>query len=180
MRALLIVDVQNDFCPGGALAAPGGDEVVPVINRVMDRFDLVLASRDWHPENSPHFEQWPVHCVRDTAGAAYHPDLNADGIDLELYKGTGRADDGYSAFEATNLDLDQVLREKKVEELYVTGIATEYCVKATVLDALAHGFKTRVVTDAVKGVAAQPDDPSRALEEMARAGAVPVSSSELI
>ena len=179
MRALLIVDVQNDFCPGGPLGVPDGDKIVPVINRLMLQFDLVMASRDWYPEDSVHFEQWPVHCVRGTKGADYHPDLSTGRISLALYKGTGNADDGYSAFEATNVDLARVLKENKVEALYVTGIATEYCVRATVLDALENGTPTYVVTDAVKGVAAEPDDPQKALDEMVQAGARLVSSEKV-
>ncbi len=180
MKALLVNDVQNDFCPGGALAVPEGDRIVPVINNLMDRFDLVLASRDWHPEDSRHFERWPVHCVRNTKGADYHFDLNIAEIDFELFKGTGNMDDGYSAFEATNLNLLKLLREKGVTELYVTGIATEYCVKATVLEALENNIRTFVVTDAVRGIAAQPGDPEKALEEMAAAGATLILSEEII
>ena len=179
MKALLVNDVQNDFCPGGALAVPDGDRIVPVINNLMDRFDLVLASRDWHPPDSRHFERWPVHCVRDTKGADYHADLNTAGIDVELFKGTGNVDDGYSAFEATNLDFLNLLREKGVTELYVTGIATEYCIRATVLEALKNNIRTFVVTDAVKGIAARPGDEDKALDEMVRAGAVLVSSKIL-
>lgn len=179
MRALLIVDVQNDFCPGGALAVPEGDKVVPVINRLMLQFDLVMASRDWHPEDSVHFDQWPVHCVRWTKGADYHPDLATGRINLALFKGTGNADDGYSAFEATNLDLSRALKENEVDALYVTGIATEYCVRATVLDALKNGIPTYVITDAVKGVAADPGDPQKALDEMVQAGARLVSSEDV-
>ena len=97
MKALLIVDVQNDFCPGGALGAPGNDEVVPVINKIQDKFDVVVASKDWHPENSIHFEKWPVHCVANTKGAEFHPDLKTGKIDTIFLKGTGNKDDGYSS-----------------------------------------------------------------------------------
>src|SRR5690606_19482878 len=109
-KALLIVDVQNDFCPGGALAVKDGDKVVPVINGIIDKFDLVLASKDWHPVDSVHFEKWPVHCVQNTYGADFHPDLQTDKIDRVLLKGTQNKDDGYSAFEATNVSLADFLR----------------------------------------------------------------------
>lgn len=179
MRALLIVDVQNDFCPGGALAVEEGDQVVPVLNRLQPRFDLVLASKDWHPPDSVHFEKWPVHCVRDTEGAAFHPELKVDQLDKILIKGTNDRDDGYSAFEATNAELEELLRSKGVDALYVGGIATDVCVKNTVLDAVRRGFPTYVIVDAVRGVDAQAGDVDRALEEMQRAGARIVSSREI-
>ena len=179
MKALLIVDVQNDFCPGGALPAPDGDRVVPVINRIIPLFDLVISSRDWHPENSVHFDKWPPHCVAKSPGADYHPDLNRGKIDLELLKGTRDSDDGYSAFEATNIHLGAFLRQKKVDRLFVTGLTTEYCVRNSVLDALDYGFSTFVVIDAVKGVNASPGDHEKALDEMREAGAVLISSGEI-
>ena len=170
MKALLIVDVQNDFCPGGALAVPNGDKVVPVINQLMDRFPLVLASKDWHPPESVHFEKWPVHCVRDTQGAEFHPGLAATGIDAILLKGTENTDDGYSAFEAQNQDLAQLLKDKGVDELYITGLATDYCVKASALDAVNSGLDTTVITDAIAGVELEDGDSEKALEEMSEAG----------
>ncbi|MGC9470246.1 MAG: isochorismatase family protein [Bacteroidales bacterium] len=179
MKALLIVDVQNDFCPGGALPAPEGDQVVSVINRIMPLFNLVITSRDWHPANSVHFEKWPSHCVAKSPGADYHPDLDRSRFDLELLKGTRDSDDGYSAFEATNIHLGAFLRQKNVDQLFVTGLTTEYCVKNTVLDALDYGFSTFVVTDAVKGVNARPGDHEKALKEMEEAGAHLILSSEI-
>lgn len=179
MKALLVVDVQNDFCPGGALPAPDGDKVVPVINKLMPLFDLVITSRDWHPENSIHFEKWPVHCVSKSHGADYHPDLDRSRIDLELLKGTRDSDDGYSAFEATNIHLGSFLRQKEVEAVYVAGLTTEYCVKNTVMDALDYGFRTFVITDAVKGVNASKGDHGKALEEMKNAGAHLLTSGEI-
>ncbi len=124
MKDLLIIDVQNDFCPGGALGAPGTDEVVPVINELLGsgEFDRVLASKDWHPEETVHFEKWPPHCVRNTRGAEFHPDLKHDKIDKIFYKGTGNKDDGYSAFEATNEDLEEYLKGQNVDTLYVAGL----------------------------------------------------------
>jgi len=106
-KALFIIDVQNDFCPGGALPVPEGDKVVPVINELMPKFDLVIATRDWHPEKTVHFEKWPVHCVRNTEGARFHPDLKTEMIHKIISKGTGNKDDGYSAFETEELDLAQ-------------------------------------------------------------------------
>lgn len=165
-KALLIVDVQNDFCPGGALAAPEGDKVVPVINRLMNNFDIIVASRDWHPEGSVHFDKWPVHCVKETNGAAFHPDLNIDNIQKIFSKGTGNRDDGYSAFEATNEDLKQYLILRNVKELYVTGLTTEYCVKESALAAVRNGFVTYVILEAIQGVRQHEGDEEKALEEM--------------
>jgi nicotinamidase/pyrazinamidase len=180
MKALLIVDVQNDFCPGGALPVPDGDAVVPVINSLMDAFPLVLASKDWHPPQTVHFEKWPPHCVQGTPGAEFHPQLRTDKIQLVLLKGTGNRDDGYSAFEATNVNLAEYLRQQGVTELYITGLATDYCVRATTLDAVREGFRTYVVTDAVRAVNVNPGDGERALQEIQEAGAILVSSADVL
>lgn len=179
MKALLVVDVQNDFCPGGTLAVPNGDRVVPVINRLMDKFPLVVASKDWHPHETVHFQKWPVHCVHNTKGAEFHPQLDSAKIKQVFLKGTGNRDDGYSAFEATNLDLAKFLNERGVTELYVTGLATDYCVRASALDAIRLGFKTYVVTDAVAAVNVQPGDDQKALDEMQKAGATLVQSKDV-
>jgi len=179
MKALLVVDLQNDFCPGGALAVRGGDAIVPAVNSLMPRFPLVVASRDWHPANSVHFGKWPVHCVADTPGADFHPALRRELIARVFLKGTGNSDDGYSAFEATSEDLDRFLKEHDVTELHVCGLATDYCVKATALDAARRGFKTFVVTDAVAAVDVNPGDGQRSLEEMRRAGIELISSINL-
>jgi nicotinamidase/pyrazinamidase len=178
-KALLIVDVQNDFCPGGALAVKDGDKVVPVINGIIDKFDLVLASKDWHPVDSVHFEKWPVHCVQNTYGADFHPDLQTDKIDRVLLKGTQNKDEGYSAFEATNISLADFLREEGVTDLYVCGLATDYCVKATALDACKLGFRTYVITDAVAAVNLNPGDDKKALEEISSQGCILVNSNEI-
>lgn len=159
---------------------PDGDAVVPVINRLMDAFPLVLASKDWHPPETIHFQKWPPHCVQGTPGADFHPQLRADKIQYVLLKGTGDRDDGYSAFEATNLNLAEFLRQHGVTELYVTGLATDYCVRATTLDALREGFRTYVVTDAVRAVDVTPGDGERALQEMQQAGASLVSSADIL
>lgn len=178
MKGLLIVDVQNDFCPGGALAVSRGDEVVPVINSLMPRFDVVVASKDWHPANSIHFQKWPPHCVQNTTGAAFHP-LLAEKIQQVFLKGTGNKDDGYSAFEATNLDLDQYLKSRGVTELYVAGLATDYCVKASAIDAARKGFATTLITDAVAAVNVKAGDGEKALKDMAAAGVRLISSDKI-
>lgn len=165
-NALIIVDLQLDFCPGGALAAPKGNEIVPVINELIGKFGLIAASKDWHPAKTIHFEKWPSHCVRGTRGAGFHPDLKDEGIDLVALKGTGNSDDGYSAFEATNVDLAHWLKKNRVKSLYVTGIATEYCVMATAMDAAGAGFQTFVVADAVAAVGQHAGDEQIALEKM--------------
>lgn len=166
MKALLIVDVQNDFCPGGALAAPGGDKVVPVINRLMEHFDIIVASRDWHPKGSIHFNKWPVHCIENSFGAAFHSDLNTKNIQQVFFKGTGNRDDGYSAFEATNTNLKEYLKQQNVNELYITGLTTEYCVKESALDAVKNGFHAYVIIDAIQGVHLHEGDEEKALKEM--------------
>ncbi len=180
MKALLIVDLQNDFCPNGALPAPDGDRIVPVINRLMDKFDYVLASKDWHPANTIHFETWPVHCVRDTPGAEFHPDLDASKLDFVFLKGTDNKDDGYPAFEATNENLTTYLRKKKISELYVAGLVTEYCVKQTMLDALKNGFKTFLIEDAVQGICKDKNDVSEAIADMKKAGALMANSGTIM
>ena len=179
MKALLIVDVQNDFCPGGTLAVEGGDEVVPVINSIMNYFDTVVASRDVHPENTKHFDKWPKHCVKGTKGAELHKDLATSKIDQVFLKGTGSEDDGYSAFEATNLNLESYLRGKGVDTLYLSGLATDVCVKHSAIDATDRGFRTFVVTDAVRGVDAEEGDVDRAFAEMQRHGIRSISSQDL-
>jgi len=171
MKALLIVDLQNDFCPGGAVPVPYADEVVPVVNNLMDHFPFVIASRDWHPVESVHFDNWAPHCINGTEGAEYHSALLADKINLELFKGTENKDDGYSVFEATNCDFAKELEQEKVDELYITGIATESCVKQSVLDALNKGFKTYVIKDAVRSHEKRVGDGDSALKEMEKAGA---------
>lgn len=180
--ALLIVDVQNDFCPGGALPVPEGDKVVPVLNRAIERFRQVgapvIASRDWHPEKSTHFAayggQWPVHCVQNTEGAAFHPDLRLPDDAIIVSKGRGENEDAYSAFDARAEDgtpLESVLKAKEVKRLVVGGLATDYCVRASVLDALERGFEVLVLRDAVRGVDVQPGDSEKALAEMQSKGA---------
>lgn len=166
MKALLIVDLQNDFCSGGALAVPGGDKIVPVINRLMDDYQLVIASQDWHPRSTAHFAKWSPHCVAGTSGAELHPELRRDRIAQFFKKGTGERDDGYSAFEATNANLAEFLTDRGVDELDIVGLATDFCVRASALDAQRKGFRVRVLTNAVAAVG----DPEPALREMHDAG----------
>ena len=180
--ALIIVDVQNDFCPGGALAVPEGDAVVAVLNAYARRFAAaglpVLASRDWHPEQTSHFAggggRWPPHCVRDSAGAAFHPALQLPTGAVVVSKGTGATEDAYSAFQARDAagrPLPELLRQAGARRAYVGGLATDYCVKATVLDALAAGFAATLLIDGSRGVNVRPGDAEAAIEAMVRAGA---------
>ncbi len=171
--ALIVVDVQRDFCPGGALAVPDGDRVVPPINRLLALTDwLTVATRDWHPPDHCSFKAqagtWPVHCVAGTAGAEFHPALDAGKVRHVVSKATTRAAEAYSGFQGT--DLTEVLRRRGVRRLLVCGLATDYCVKATALDGRGAGFDVIVLTDAVRGVEVQPGDCDRALAEMAAAG----------
>lgn len=180
MKGLLIVDVQNDFCPGGALAVPEGDAVVPVINRLMGECAVIVASKDWHPHHTVHFLKWPVHCVQGTNGSEFHPGLRSDKIQQVFLKGTGNADDGYSAFEATNVNLEAYLRSRGVTELYIAGLATDYCVRASALDAADRGFATHVVTDAIAAVNVQATDGQKALEEMGEAGVHLIAAGDML
>ena len=182
-QALIVVDVQNDFCPGGTLAVPHGDEVVAPLNKLIDKFlergDPVFKSRDWHPRSTKHFSAyggtWPVHCVQNTKGAQFHPALRDDPRIKIVSKGLGETD-GYSAFEET--DLGSQLHNAGVQELIVGGLATDYCVKNTVLDALGQGFKVKALENAMRPVELQPGDGERAIEEMRAAGAEIVSTDD--
>lgn len=179
MKALFIVDLQNDFLPKGALPTPKGDIIIPVINKLMEKFEFVFASKDWHPENSTHFEKWPKHCIQGTQGAEFPKELNTKKINKIFLKGTEDKDDGYSAFEATNENLAEFLRANNIDELYVTGLTAEYCVKQTVLDALRNGFKTYVIKDGVEAIHQHPNDFEDALKEMENAGAIIVTSDNI-
>lgn len=180
MRALLVVDVQKDFCPGGSLGVADGNKIIPNINKIINSFDFVIASRDWHPEETVHFEKWPEHCVRDTEGAEFHDQLLKRKFSFVFDKGTRNTDDGYSAFEATNADLNACLKDKGVDELYLAGLTTEYCIKNTALDSIRNGYKTFVFLDAIAPVDANPGDEDAALEEMQNAGAVLLSSKTVL
>ena len=174
-EALLIVDFQNDFTPGGALAVPEGDRIAERVNELASdpRFELVVATRDWHPPDHYSFEAqggpWPVHCVRDTEGSELHPALDRSRVDVVVDKGRGTNDEGYSGFEAT--DLETLLRRRGIDKLTVVGLATDYCVKHTALDAVRRGFEVTVDSAAVRGVEVNAGDSERALEELRAAGA---------
>jgi nicotinamidase/pyrazinamidase len=192
--ALLIVDFQNDFTPGGALAVPGGDQIGPILNAVAGRFDLVIATRDWHPPGHGSFVGaevdpgewegidppgiWPVHCVQGTPGAELHPSLDRAQVDVIVDKAQDPNTQGYSAFHGGNLA--EVLRARGVDRLFVAGLATDYCVKNTVLDARRADFDVTVVEDAIRGIDVEPGDSDRALDEMRAAGAGFTTSKELI
>lgn len=176
--ALVVVDVQHDFLPGGALAVAEGDRIFAPIADLAPRFARVYATRDWHPENHSSFAQhggpWPVHCVAGSHGAAFDERLSLDGVDVVIDKGTDRETDGYSGFAATSLERD--LREHGVHRVFVCGLATDYCVKATALDAKAAGFDVVVLADAAAAVNVNPGDEQRALDEL-RANGVAVANS---
>jgi len=180
MKALILVDIQNDFLPGGALPAPEGDKIIPVINNLSEHFDMVIASRDWHPVNSRHFDNWPPHCIKETAGANFPDGLSLARVTKEFRKGTGDKDDGYSAFEATNENLSDYLRKHLVSELYICGLTTEHCVKETAIDAARSGFETFVIKDAVSGVKANPVDEEKAFHEMEENGVLLTDSNQII
>ena len=175
-QALIVVDVQNDFCPGGTLAVAHGDEVVAPLNELIDEFlergDPVYKSRDWHPPQTKHFQAyggtWPVHCVQNTQGAEFHPQLKDDPRIRVISKGLGDTD-CYSAFDET--DLAAQLRDQGVKELVVGGLATDYCVKETVLAGIKEGFKVKAVENAMRAVDLQPGDGERAIQQMREAGA---------
>ncbi len=196
MKALLLIDIQNDFLPGGALAVPQGDLIVPIVNGMMPEFELVVATQDWHPadhgsfaENQPGavvFGQgeleglpqtfWPVHCVQHTGGALFAPGLETRRIDRVFPKGMNPAIDSYSGFfdngHRASTGMGQWLKAAGVTELWVAGLATDYCVKFTVLDALREGFDVNVLSEACRGVELMEGDGARAWEAMAAAGAV--------
>ena len=180
--ALLVVDVQNDFCPGGALAVAAGNEVVASLNKYLEEAAIhdvpVYASRDWHPGETSHFERyggiWPVHCVQQSHGAAFHPDLRLSATASIISKGDRPDTHGYSAFEghtAEGTPLLEDLRDRGITHLFVGGLATDYCVKHSVLDALSAGLRVTVLEDAIAGVDVQPGDSARAIEEMRAKGA---------
>jgi nicotinamidase/pyrazinamidase len=173
-RALIIVDVQNDFTPGGALAVPDGDAVTTRLNELIGSggFDLVVATRDWHPPDHRSFTseggRWPPHCVAGTPGAELHPGLDAAGLDVIVDKGRDPATEGYSGFDGT--DLATLLRERDVDDVTVAGLATDYCVRATALDALSEGFAVTLDSAASRGIEAEPGDVEQALDDVRAAG----------
>ena len=203
MKALIVVDVQNDFLPGGALAVPGGDAVIPVANRMIPLFPLVVATQDWHPPDHRSFASqhpgqtigdrislngldqilWPDHCVQNSTGAAFPSALQTDTIDRILPKGTDPEIDSYSGFfdnghrKATGLEA--FLREQEVRQVFILGLATDYCVKWTALDARKLGFEVFLIQDGCRGVNLHPEDVSHALQEMQTAGVQFIDSSQV-
>ena len=182
-KALLVVDFQNDFCPGGSLAVPAGNEIIPQVNGYIQycvrKGWPLFFSRDWHPAQSAHFQDfggiWPVHCVQDTAGAQFHPQLQIPANAVIISKGMDPTRDSYSAFQGEDsqgTSFGQILKDRDIHELFICGLATDYCVKSSTLDALKQGLKVYVLKDAVAGVDVKSGDSSRALEEMVRQGAV--------
>ena len=203
MNALILVDLQNDFLPGGALPVPHGDEVIPLTNELQQRFDLVVATKDWHPPDHGSFaanhpgkepgdhiildgiEQilWPEHCVQNTHGAEFAPLFDASRMARVFHKGTERNIDSYSTFfdnaHRRHTGLAHYLEKRGVKNIYLMGLALDYCVKYSALDARQLGLKTHVIVDGCRGIELEPGDISRALDEMKRAGAVLLKSSDL-
>ncbi len=183
--ALVVVDVQNDFLPGGSLAVPRGDEVVPVLNRYLAAFTArelpIYATRDWHPADHCSFKvrggPWPPHCVAETHGAQFAGDMKFPTGIIVISKATGPDKDAYSGFEGT--DLDRRLRARTVKRLFVGGLATDYCVLNTVRDARRLGYEVCLLADAVRAVNVNPEDGRRAEEEMRRLGAKPITLAAL-
>ena len=193
-EALILVDIQNDFLPGGSLAVPDGDQILPFVNSMIDQFDLVIATQDWHPQNHQSFasnhdgtkmgslieldglEQilWPDHCVQNTVGAEFSSELNATKIDHVVQKGTDPMVDSYSGFfdnaRRRQTELDSLLRREHVDRLHLVGLATDYCVKFTALDSVDLGFDTIVYPAGIRAVDLSPGDGGRALSEMESAG----------
>ena len=202
MNALILVDLQNDFCPGGALSVPEGDKAVAAANRLMGRFDLVVATQDWHPADHASFAAnhpgknpgdtiewgglrqmlWPVHCVQGTPGADLHSELNRSGIAQVFHKGDDSAIDSYSGFfdndHRRSTGLGEYLKSQGVDEVFVCGLATDYCVKFTALDAVELGFKTYLIEDACRGVNVNAGDVERAIEEMRAKGVLVIQADQ--
>jgi nicotinamidase/pyrazinamidase len=184
--ALVLVDIQNDFCPGGSLGVPEGDRIIDVVNWLSRQFSVVLATQCWHPADHISFKQrggpWPPHCVQGTTGAELHPRLDLAKIDAILRKGSSPDQDAYSGFEAADnrgRSLDQILRERGIRTIYVAGLATDYCVRATALDGLEKGYEVFLIADAMKAVDVSPGDGDRALEEIRARGGHQLTSDEL-
>lgn len=193
-KALIMVDLQNDCCGGCEFAVPGGAEVIPLANQLQAKFDLIVATKDWHPPHHGSFAAnhperragetiqlgnlpqtlWPTHCVQDTHGAEFHPDLQTDRVARVFYKGTDPDVDSYSAFydnaRLRSTGLSEFLKEQHVSDVYLMGLATDYCVKFSALDAKSDGFNVYVIPDACRGINLNADDSEKALAEMQRAG----------
>ncbi len=178
--ALVVVDLQNDFCPGGALAVGDGDKIVPVVNALIPKFEKVFTTQDWHPIDHISFKAqggiWPPHCVAGTSGADFRPDLKVESA-IQIHKGEESDREAYSGFQGT--DLEDRLKDGGVQRIFVCGLATDYCVKATVLDGIKSGFDVVAIADAIKGVEVRPGDSAAAIESMKDAGATIIDSGSL-
>lgn len=192
-KALLIVDVQNDFCPGGALPVPDGDQVIEPLNEMIKYAIandwLVVASRDWHPKKTSHFKKfgglWPAHCVQKTWGAKFHPDVAANLINhaLIISKGMRSDENAYSAFDGQDsryCPLEKRLAMGKIDEIYIGGLATDYCIRATALDAVVLGFKTHLLLNACRAVNVNLGDSLKAVDDMKREGVIITSTEKVI
>ena len=183
--ALIIVDVQNCFCPGGALPVTEGDKIIPLINKYIQKFQKagakIYATRDWHPLDHKSFKDyggtWPPHCISGSKGAEFHSDLKLPEETTVISKGDKPSVDGYSGFDHTNLE--RKLKGDGVDRVFVGGLATDYCVKHTVLDAVEKSFEVILLTDATKGVNRKPGDAERAIGEMVKKGAKKATLSEI-
>jgi len=189
-KALLVIDMQNDFCPGGALGVPEGDKIVSTINKYIKMFIkkklTVFFTQDWHPAKTGHFKdfggKWPAHCIQNSKGAQLHPGLNLPKQGVFLYKGMDPKKDAYSAFQAedaSGTSFPQLLMRMSIDTLYVAGLATDYCVRFSVNEALKQGFKVKILSDAIKGVNLKQTDSQEAIKEMIKAGAKKVSIKTL-
>ena len=203
MKALIIVDIQNDFLPGGALAVKEGDQIIPLVNSLMNRFDLVIATQDWHPVNHGSFADnhpgysvgnvvklkgmdqilWPLHCVQNTRGAAFSDALDRHKIDQVFKKGTDKEIDSYSGFydnkHLKSTGLSDFLRDNNVTQVYIAGLATDYCVKFTAFDAASEGFQTFVIVDGTRAVNIHPGDYEKAIQQMLANGIKVLKSDEI-
>jgi nicotinamidase/pyrazinamidase len=204
MKALLIVDIQNDFVPGGVLAVPGGDAIIPIINKIQDRFEIVIAAQDWHPPNHCSFVTqhsgkkqgqivqvdgldqilWPVHCVEDTPGAEFSPLLDMSRVSRVIQKGTDPYIDSYSVFfdngRRKQTPLNAYLENKGVCDITICGFSTDYCVRYTAFDAIELGWSVSVVRDAVRGLNIKPGDTDRAIDDMIHAGVTVIESAKIV
>jgi nicotinamidase/pyrazinamidase len=203
INGLILVDIQNDFCSEGSLAVPAGDEIVSLANSLQEHFDYVIATQDWHPQDHVSFADnhpgmqvgdvisvhghpqilWPSHCVQGTTGAEFHPELDTVCIDKIFYKGSDKTVDSYSAFfdnehkRATGLA--DYLKENGITDIFIIGLATDYCVKYTCMDAIALGFKTYVIIDACRGIALKTEDVQNAIDEMKSLGVKIITSKSI-
>jgi nicotinamidase/pyrazinamidase len=204
LNALILIDIQNDFVPGGALAVQEGGQIVPIVNRLQSHFDLIVATQDWHPANHGSFAAnhpgkkpgdvidldglsqilWPAHCVQNTVGAAFVPALDMKQVAQVFQKGTDPRIDSYSSFfdngHRKSTGLGDFLKARRVTDVFIVGLATDYCVKFSALDAISLGFKTHLIEEACRGVNLKEGDAAKAIAEMQRAGVEIVKNVETL